>query len=166
MKAYRRKLIPMTAFGILFAIGYVITHSHQAAAQNSNPGSTFVSATSMVASCVNPPGPCGALVSLPINLKADSLLTITFSARGTVFQPTTAIVETAINCNLDGTPCEPNTNSVEFLYPPFCCDTRSFTWVQEASEGLHTVTISWTTLNTGTSFVSNRTLVVQAAAKL
>jgi hypothetical protein len=102
-------------------------------------------------------------MSLPIDLKSDSLLTITLSARGVVSQPTTAIVETTVTCTVDGTPCEPYGNGVQFLYPAFCCDTRSFTWAQRASKGAHTVTISWTTNNQGTSFVQNRTLVVQAA---
>jgi hypothetical protein len=125
---------------------------------------TFVTTTSASATCVNPPGPCGALVSLPIDLRFTSLLTITFSARGVVSQPTTAVVETQLSCDIDGTPCQPDTNSVEFLYPNFCCDTRSFTWVvHSASTGPHTVTISWTTANTGTSLISNRSLVVQAA---
>jgi len=124
---------------------------------------TFVSATSESASCVNPPGPCGPLMSRSISLKQNSLLTITFSARGTVSQPTTAIVQTEVRCEVDGAPCKPDINGVQFLYPPFCCDARSFTWVKRASQGPHTVTMTWTTLNQGTSHVQNRTLVVQAA---
>jgi hypothetical protein len=124
---------------------------------------TFVSATSESASCVNPPGPCGPLISRSITLKQNSLLTITFSARGTVSQPTAATVQTEVRCEVDGTPCKPDINGVQFLYPPFCCDTRSFTWVKRASRGPHTVTITWTTLNQGASHVQNRTLVVQAA---
>jgi hypothetical protein len=81
-----------------------------------------------------------------------------------VSQPTAAVVETGLTCDIDGTPCQPNFNGVQFLYPNFCCDARSFTWVvHSATNGPHTVTISWTTLNTGTSFVQNRSLVVQAA---
>ncbi len=124
---------------------------------------TFAADTSASASCVNPPGPCGALLSLPIDLNERSLLTITFSARGTVSQPTTAIVQTQITCDVDGTPCKPDGNGVQFLYPPFCCDTRSFTWIGRANQGSHKVTITWATLNQGTSFLTNRTLVVEAA---
>jgi hypothetical protein len=126
---------------------------------------TFALATSNEASCVNPPGPCGPLMSLPITLTRNSLLTITFSARGTVVQPPmTAIVETTINCDVDGNSCDPDDNGVQSLYPADCCDTRSFTWVALAPRGHHTVNISWTTNNMGTSLIQNRTLHVEAAA--
>src|ERR671919_639343 len=47
-------------------------------------------------------------------------------------------------CDIDGTPCQPDGNPVEFLYPQFCCDTRSFHWVaQNVPAGSHTVEILW-----------------------
>ena len=130
------------------------------------PVEGFALATSVGASCVNPPGPCGTLMSLPIDLKADSLLTITFTARGVVQQPSAAIVETAIECEFDGKPCDPDgSGGLVFLYPAFCCDTRSFMWIASASKGTHTVNIKWTTDTNGTSNIQNRTLNVLAIAK-
>ncbi len=164
MTSKKLEMILLTA--LLLVLGTVAVAQITTTTSAGATERTFATTTSAGASCVNPPGPCGALVSLPIDLKRSSLLTITFGARGTVSQPTTAIVETALNCDLDGTPCQPDSNSVEFLYPNFCCDARSFTWVvHSASAGPHTVTISWTTLNTGTSLVQNRSLVVQAAMR-
>jgi hypothetical protein len=126
----------------------------------------FALATSNGADCQNPPGPCGALMSLPIVLKADSMLIVTFSARGIVTPSSTQTVEVQINCEVDGVACEPDANGVQFLYPTFCCDTRSFTWtLPVVSKGAHTVRINWATLNSGTASIQNRTLYVQAAAK-
>ena len=70
-----------------------------------------------------------------------------------------------IDCDVDGTPCAPDGNGVQFLYPAFCCDTRSFTWVISAGMGAHTVNIKWTTLNNGSSLIQNRTLAVLAVPK-
>ncbi len=125
---------------------------------------TFTFTTSDGASCINPPGPCGTLVALPIVLGANSSLIITFSARGVVAMPSTQTVETLINCDVDGNPCAPDANGVEFVYPRGCCDTRSFTWVSSVGMGPHTVHINWTTLNTGTSLIQNRTLAILAVA--
>jgi hypothetical protein len=111
--------------------------------------------------CVNPPGPCGPLVSLPIDVKSNSLLSVTFSARGSV-APSTENTIVAVDCDVDGQQCQPYSGPVEFLYPQFCCDTRSFTWVTAAAKGPHTVHINWTTLNSGTGLIGSRTLQVQA----
>jgi hypothetical protein len=153
-------------------VGLVLLLSMEAGAwaqvpvRASGPVQGFALATSAGASCVNPPGPCGTLVSLPIDLNADSLLTITFTARGVVQQPSTQIVETAIECEFDGKPCDPDgSGGLVFLYPAFCCDTRSFTWITLASKGVHTVNIKWTTDNNGTSLIQNRTLNVLAIAR-
>lgn len=156
--------IPRTALVFVLTLGGVAFAQLPTTTEAGRTEQTFATTTSIPAECVNPPGPCGALVSLPIDLDRDSLLVITFSARGVVFQPTPATVETGVDCYIDGTPCQPNFNGVQFLYPKFCCDARSFTWVvHAASKGPHTVTINWTTLNTGSSLIQNRSLVVQAA---
>ena len=153
--------VPLLGLLFLLAMGGVAT------AQPLSAGATvqtFALATSVGADCKNPPGPCGVVMSLPITLTSrSSLLTITFSARGLVSPSSTQIVQAAINCDVDGKPCQPDINSVEFLYPTFCCDTRSFTWVAVASRGTHTVNINWTTLNAGMASIQNRTLQVEAA---
>jgi hypothetical protein len=150
-------VLVLTLGGLALAVGF--TSSAGPTKQ------TFVRVASTGVSCVNPPGPCGALITLRVDLKQQSLLTITFSARGTVNQPTSAIVGTEFACTIDGIPCEPDGGTgIDVLYPKFCCDARSFTWaVQTATAGTHTVRIAWTTQNQGTSFIQNRTLVVQAA---
>jgi hypothetical protein len=72
-------------------------------------------------------------------------LIVTFSARGTVQPSGSQVIPIVfIRCDIDGAPCQPNGNPVEFLYPQFCCDTRSFTWVADTvPAGMHTVTILW-----------------------
>jgi len=102
---------------------------------------------------------------LTINLRTDSMLVITFSARGSVAPPSdTRIPIVFVKCEIDGIPAEPNFNSVEFLYPQFCCDTRSFTWVVHSAEaGTHTIKILWGMGNPTLAVVTNRTLVVEAA---
>jgi hypothetical protein len=93
----------------------------------------------------------------------DDLLVITFSARGSVTPSGSAIIPFVfIKCDIDGTPCEPDFNSVVFLYPQFCCDTRSFTWaVRGPAKGTHTIGIRWGMGNPTAAHVSNRTLVVE-----
>jgi hypothetical protein len=69
-----------------------------------------------------------------------------------------------IKCEIDGNPCEPDSGSVEFLYPQFCCDTRSFTWiVDRARSGKHTINILWGMGNPTSAVITNRTLLVEAA---
>ena len=115
--------------------------------------------------------PSGAMqpmpaTSLSVSLKFPSMLVVTFSARGTVAGPTSgvAVPIVFIRCEIDGTPCQPNTNTVEFLYPQWCCDSRSFTWiVHSATAGPHTVRINWGMGNPTSAHLSNRTLAIQAA---
>jgi hypothetical protein len=113
--------------------------------------------------------PSGAFAPLPstmlaVDLKFNSLLTITFSARGTV-QPSMGTVPIVfIKCEIDGNPCEPDSGSVEFLYPQFCCDTRSFTWVVDrAASGRHTIAILWGMGNPTSAVITSRTLLVEAS---
>jgi hypothetical protein len=157
-------IVRVLLLGLVFLPALVDAAAAQPGSTTSASGSVqiFALTTSDGASCTNPPGPCGALVSLPIDVKANSLLTITFSARGLVSPSSTQTVEVAINCDVDGNPCEPDANGVEFLYPTFCCDARSFTWISPAGKGAHTVRISWTTQNSGTASIQNRTLHVEA----
>jgi|SRR5215510_12683697 len=124
--------------------------------------------TSAAATYSDPSGAFAAMpgTSLTFNVKLASLLVITFAARGVAAkksaQTTTPIV--FIKCELDGAPCQPDVNPVEFLFPPFCCDSRSFTWVaRRVAPGSHTVAIFWGMGNPGTAIVTNRTLVVEAA---
>jgi hypothetical protein len=116
--------------------------------------------------------PSGALepmpsTSLTVRLKVSSLLVITFSARGSV-QPSGGqmVPIVFIECKIDGTPCQPDTNPVEFLYPQFSSDTRSFTWiVPNVTKGSHTIIIHWGMGNPTSAIVTNRTLIVEAAEK-
>ena len=105
--------------------------------------------------------------SLTFTVNAQSLLTISFSAQGDVAPQGTATPEVQIECQIDGQPCQPDTNTVTFLYPAFCCDTRSFQWVaHNVPAGSHTVRMLW--LMGGTNplgQVTNRSLVVEAATK-
>lgn len=101
------------------------------------------------------------MMSLPITLTRKSLLTITFSARGEISGAPNVFV---VRCFVDKTPCEPTVNAVQFLYPIFCCDTRSFTWVAVGGPGGHGVTIIGGTTVPGRSLVYDRTLHVEAAA--
>jgi len=124
----------------------------------------FASSTSQGATFSNPSGSFQPLDSMTIDLKSDSLLVVTFSARGTVAPSAGPMPIVFVKCEIDGTPCQPNSNPVEFLYPPFCCDTRSFTWVVHAAgRGIHTVTILWGMGNPTSAVITNRTLVVEAA---
>jgi hypothetical protein len=116
--------------------------------------------------------PSGAIVPMPstaltFTLDEPSLLTIAFSARGTVEPSGSEIIPIVfIGCQIDGQPCQPNTNSIEFLYPQFCCDTRSFQWaVARVLPGNHKVQILWGMGNPTSADVSDRSLVVQAATE-
>ena len=115
--------------------------------------------------------PSGAMQPMPatllnISLKYPSMLIVTFSARGVVAPPSSGatIPIVFVNCEIDGVPCQPNGNTEEFLYPQYCCDTRSFTWiVHSAAAGAHTVRIVWGMGNPTAAYVTNRTLAIQAA---
>jgi hypothetical protein len=115
--------------------------------------------------------PSGAFAPMPattmtVNLTAASKLMITFSARGTVQPSGSQIIPIVfIKCEVDGTPCQPNGSAIEFLYPQFCCDTRSFTWVANTvPPGTHSVSILWGMGNPTSAVVTNRTLAIQPAA--
>src|SRR5262245_27450364 len=151
--------------GLIFLLSMVAGAGAQLTITATGPVQRFAVATSAGASCASPPGVCGHLVSLPINLNADSYLTITFSARGEVQQPSPQIVQTLLLCDVDGIACEPNINPVSFLFPNFCCDARSFTWITQAGRGQHTVNITWESVSKGASLIQNRTLNVEAIAR-
>lgn len=127
----------------------------------------FAVTTSDTATYANP---SGALMPMPetsvkINVARPSLVTIHFSARGTVQPSGSQIIPIVfVECQLDGVACEPDSNPVEFLYPQFCCDTRAFQWaVHRVAAGSHTVDIFWGMGNPTSADVSNRSLVVQTA---
>lgn len=102
--------------------------------------------------------------SIKMKLKFPSLLVITFCARGAVMPSTGPVPFVFIKCDIDGSPCQPNTNSIEFLFPQFCCDSRSFTWIApRLKPGAHTVTIMWGMGNPTMAILTNRSLIVQAA---
>lgn len=103
--------------------------------------------------------------SLNVDVSNTSLLTISFSARGSVEPSGSQIIPIVfIACQVDGQACEPDSNPVEFLYPQFCCDTRSFNWVVTGVRpGTHTVQILWGMGNPTMAVVTNRSLIVEAA---
>ena len=114
--------------------------------------------------------PSGALepmpsTSLTFQALAQGLITISFSARGSVAPSgSQSIPIVFIECHIDSQACQPDTNTVEFLYPQFCCDTRSFHWVaQNLSAGSHTVEILWGMGNPTSAVVTNRSLIVENA---
>jgi hypothetical protein len=154
----------------VFVLGLVLFLSMVAGARAqvtitaSGPVQGFALATLAGVNCANPPGFCKTLESLPIDLKADSYLTITFSARGVVAPSSTQTIIPQLSCAIDGKPCDPNI-AQEFLYPTFCCDSRSFTWIASAAKGTHTVEITWNSSGTGTVMLTGRTLNVLAIAK-
>jgi hypothetical protein len=124
----------------------------------------FALTTSQPATYSNP---SGALEPMPgtsstFSVAKPSLLTISFSARGTV-QPSggQSVPIVFVACQIDGQACQPDTNTVEFLYPQFCCDTRSFQWVaSDVAAGSHTVQIVWGMGNPTSAVVTNRSLIV------
>ena len=121
-------------------------------------------ATSSTAQYMNSSGTFTPMpaTALTVNFGFDSTLIITFSARGAVAAPTPPATQTPIvfiKCQIDGNACQPDVNPVEFLYPQFCCDTRSFTWVvQNVSAGQHTVAILWGMGNPTSASVSKTRL--------
>jgi len=127
----------------------------------------FASTTSGPATFSNPSGAFEPLQSMTIDLRVNSLLVINFSARGVVQGSTTGTIPIVfVKCEIDGTPCQPDFNPVEFLYPQFCCDARSFTWVVHAAgKGRHAITILWGMGNPTSAIITNRTLLVEAARR-
>lgn len=115
--------------------------------------------------------PSGALEPMPgteldFTLRVSSLLVITFCARGSVQPSGSQMIPMAfIQCHLDGSPCEPDgSGPLEFHFPQYCCDTRSFSWVApKVSAGSHTVTMLWGLGNPTSFVIERRSLIVQAA---
>src|SRR6202453_2542579 len=70
----------------------------------------------------------GALVPMPSTsltfaAQAPGLATISFSARGSGESSRShSLPVVSIKCHVDGQPCQPDSNTVEFLSPQFCCD--------------------------------------------
>jgi hypothetical protein len=112
--------------------------------------------------------PSGAIQPMPstslnVQMQAPGSVIVSFSARGTVQPSGSQIIPIVfVECQIDGQRCQPDTNTVEFLYPQFCCDTRSFNWVADnVSTGSHTVAILWGMGNPTSAVVSNRSLIVE-----
>lgn len=165
------------AFIATFATAIVLLPGATAAAQATTTSAAgqvdqaFAITTSAAATYSTPSGAFQPMpdAALNISLQRPSMLIITFSARGTVAPPSSGstIPIVFLRCEIDGAPCQPNANSVEFLYPQFCCDTRTFTWiVHSASPGAHTVQILWGMGNPTSAHLSNRTLAIEAARLL
>jgi hypothetical protein len=148
------------------------------AAQNDPPQATqqtqagqlaqvFSLATSSPATYSNSSGALEPMpsTSLTFQTHAPGFLTVSFSARGSVQPSGSQIIPIVfIECHVDGKACQPDSNTVEFLYPQFCCDTRSFHWVaQNIPEGSHTVDILWGMGNPTSAVVTNRSLIVETA---
>ena len=127
----------------------------------------FTLATSSQATYSNASGALELMpsTSLTFQTQTAGLLTISFSARGSVEPSGSQLIPIVfIECHIDGQACQPDSNTVEFLYPQFCCDTRSFHWVaQNVSVGSHTVDILWGMGNPTSAIVTNRSLIVEAA---
>ena len=131
-------------------------------------GQVFTLTTSTPATYSNPSGALELMptTSLAFQTQTSGVLTISFSARGSVAPSGSKIIPIVfIECHIDGNACQPDTNTIEFLYPQFCCDTRSFHWVaQNVSAGSHTVDILWGMGNPTSAVITNRSLIVEAAS--
>jgi hypothetical protein len=127
----------------------------------------FTLTTSNEATYSNPSGALEPMPGTSLNFQtvAPGILTISFSARGTVQPSGSQIIPIVfIECHVDGQACQPDSNTVEFLYPQFCCDTRSFRWVaQGVPAGSHTVEILWGMGNPTSAVATNRSLIVETA---
>ncbi len=166
--AIRRKVLVGAVVAFLIGAGSVAVAQ---VLQKTNAKAVEQVSALTVSSAATYSTPSGAVEAMPqtslrFDLKQKSLLIVTFSARGVSAQSPgqTTIPIVFVRCEIDGVACQPDSNPVEFLYPLFCCDTRSFTWVvHNASTGLHRVSIRWGMGNPGSAVVSNRSLVVLAA---
>jgi hypothetical protein len=150
--------------GLVLFLSMVAGAGAQLTFKASGPVQRFATAMSNSLMCINPPFGCAPLASLPIDLNADSYLTITFSASGEVLPSSTAFQNVTIKCDVDGKPCEAGGGITDFAFPKECCDSRSFTWIAFWSKGAHTVNITWTAPNMGTTIIHSRTLNVDAIA--
>lgn len=139
----------------------------QALAENVKQVFTFT--TSAAATFSNATGALEPIpsTSLVVSTQAPGLLTISFSARGSVEPSGSQIIPIVmLACRIDGQDCQPDSNTVEFLYPQFCCDTRSFQWVaKNVPAGLHTVELFWGMGNPTMAIMTNRTLIVETASR-
>jgi hypothetical protein len=129
----------------------------------------FALATSAPATYSDPSGALEPMPSTSLNVRIETrgVLIVSFSARGTVAPSGSEVIPIVfIECQVDGQACQPDSNPVEFLYPQFCCDTRSFRWVaQDVSEGTHNVQILWGMGNPTSAIVTNRSLTVETTAR-
>lgn len=136
-------------------------------AQGARLAQLFTLTSSSPATFANPSGALEPMAgtSLAVQTPALSVLTISFSARGSVQPSGSQIIPIVfIECQVDGQACQPDSNNVEFLYPQFCCDTRSFHWVvNSVSPGSHKVEILWGMGNPTSAVVTNRSLIVETA---
>jgi hypothetical protein len=156
---------------ILFLFGLVVlTVSGSLFAQQSNGGAVsqvIALTTSQQAIYSDPSGAMQPMpgTSLTFDVPKTSQLTVTFSARGSVEPSGSLIIPIVfIGCQIDGQPCQPDSNPVEFLYPQYCCDTRSFQWiVSNLAAGSHNVQIVWGMGNPTLAGVTNRSLTVLVA---
>jgi hypothetical protein len=159
----RSVLVATVAAGLVIPCNSTAQVTRAGAVEQTFALTTSAAATYNTASGAMQPMPG---TSLNFTLKNSSMLIVTFSARGTVAPPTSGsmVPIVFIGCDIDGTPCQPNTNTVEFLYPQYCCDSRSFTWiVHAATAGPHAVHINWGMGNPTSAHLSNRTLAIEAA---
>lgn len=125
-KLFRAMLLAAAA--VVIAVGGVLLA--QEISSSAGPVThVFAVTTSDTATYANP---SGALMPMPetsvkIDVARPSLVTIHFSARGSVQPSGSQIIPIVfVECQLDGVACEPDSNPVEFLYPQFCCDTGRF----------------------------------------
>lgn len=103
--------------------------------------------------------------SLGFEITTPGFATISFAARGSVEPSGTQLIpKVLINCQIDGQSCSPDSNSVEFLYPQFCCDVRSFQWIApNLAAGSHIVQILWGMDNPTSASITDRSVIVQTA---
>lgn len=169
--AQRGRMSRTSIIAAVWSVSLVALAFPGALAQTTSAGAVhqaFAVTTSAAATYATPSGAFQALPgsSLNLRLRLPSMLIVTFSARGTVQPPTTGsmVPIVFVKCEIDNAPCQPDANPVEFLYPQFCCDARSFTWVvHSAAKGAHTIQILWGMGNATSAVVSNRTLAIEAA---
>jgi hypothetical protein len=118
-KKAENALLSALLFFVVLGTGDVLAQTLQTTKAGA-VGQVFASTTSAEATFSNPSGAFQPLDSMTVNLRFNSLLVITFGARGSVAPSTAATPIVFVKCQIDGKPCQPNFNAVEFLYPQFC----------------------------------------------
>lgn len=165
----RKQIVSLTvALLLIFAFGAgcgTVAADPQQLASAGHTAQIFTLATSEPATYSDPSGAIQPMpsTSLSLQIQGRGFVTISFSARGTVQPSGSQLIPIVfIECQIDGQACQPDSNPIEFLYPQFCCDTRSFHWIADnVSSGSHTVTILWRMGNPTSAVVSNRSLIVE-----